>query len=98
MINVIDAKSDPIRPSDTGLNVGSDGDGLPRVGTRGASADSTHFEASASSACSTHFGGEEFLVDSNEILLSEGQAERDWYEQEAKRQELEAAKSDRQGE
>ena len=37
-------------------------------------------------------------MDSNEILPSEGQAERDWYEQAARRQEPEAAKSDRQGE
>ena len=41
---------------------------------------------------------EKFPLDFNEILPSEGQAERDWYEQEAKRQEFEAAKSDRQGE
>ena len=81
MINVIDAKSDPIRPSDTGLDVGSDGDGLPRVGAGGASAGSTHSEASASSACSTHFGGEEYLVDSNEILPSEGETERDLCDQ-----------------
>ena len=71
MINVIDAKNDP---SDKGLNVGSDGDGIPRVGR------------------------EKFLLDSDEILTSESRAERDWYEQEARRQELEAAKSDRQGE
>ena len=83
MINVMDAKRDPIRPSDTGLNVGSDGDGFPRVGA---------------GAGLPRVGGEKFLVDSAEILPSEGQAERDWYEQEAKRQELEAAKSDRQGE
>ena len=40
---------------------------------------------------------EKLCVDSNEILLSEGQAVRDWYEQEARRHELEAAKSDSQG-
>ena len=62
MINAIDAKSDPIRPCEKRLNVGSDED-----------------------------------LES-EILLSEGQAERDWHEQEARRQELEVAKSHRQGE
>ena len=71
MINVIDAKSDPIRPSDTGLKVGSDGGGFPKVGA---------------GAGLPRVGGEKFLIGSNEILLSEGQAERDWYEQEAKRQ------------
>ena len=40
---------------------------------------------------------EKLCVDSNEILRSEGQAVRDWYGQEARRQELEAAKSDSQG-
>ena len=69
MINVIDAKSDAIRPNETGLNVGSDED----------------------------LESEKLCVDSNEILRSEGQAVRDWYEQEARRQELEAAKSDSQG-
>ena len=69
MINVIDAKSDAIRPNEKGLNVGSDED----------------------------LESEKLCVDSNEILRSEGQAVRDWYEQEARRQELEAAKSDSQG-
>ena len=70
MINVIDAKRDPIRPNEKGLNVGSCG----------------------------IMESKKFLVDANEIPPSEGQAERDWYEQAAKRQELDAAKSDRQGE
>ena len=64
MINMIDAKSDPIRPSDKGLNVGSVKDDA---------------------------------LDSNESIPPESQAERDWYEHEARRQELEVAEHAGQG-
>ena len=58
MINMIDAKSDPIRPSDKGLNGGIVKDDA---------------------------------LDSNDSIPLESQAERDWYEHEARRQELEVA-------
>ena len=68
MISMIDAKSNPVRPSEKGLNVGNvkddaldpsdDADGIP----------------------------------------PESRAERDWYEHEARRQELEAAEQAGQGE
>ena len=65
MINMIDAKSDPIRPSDKGLNGGIVKDDA---------------------------------LDSNDSIPPEGQAERDWYEHEARRQELEVAGHAGQGE